>query len=119
MRTLYLKRLAKYPPCLVRLLARSKSGQALTDQEIVDRGCPLPIVKTASYESSWDNLTAYEIDRFLSACGADPLNTAWVRNTNRLTKPSTPTRWTWLRRAPHWPQLREVLTVYARALKKE
>lgn len=117
MRTRYAQRLAKYPPCLIRLLARSATGIALTDQALVDRGCPLPVVKALSYQTEWGSASLWDVDRFLSACGADPLNTKWVRNTNRLIKPSTPTQWSWVRRAPHWPAMREVLVIYARTLK--
>lgn len=117
MNTKLFQRLRKFPPPLIRLLARSPTGAALSDQDLVARGCPLPLVKSLPYLPSWDAVTIRDADVFLRACDADPMDTAWVRNVNRLTKPSTPTKWSWLRRAPHWAQLREILTVYARTLK--
>jgi hypothetical protein len=67
----------KYPPILVRLLARHKNGPPLSTSEIVNRcaaeGWPMSsyIVGMISSATTWDNIPFGEMRVFLSACDMD------------------------------------------------
>ena len=114
MSTLFFQRLRRYPPCLIRLLARNPNGTAMSDGDIVARGCRHQF----GYAPSWDGIPVDQADAFLTACGADPLDTKWVRRVNRLTKADSTCRFTWLQRSALWPQFKTLLKVYMTTLKK-
>ena len=70
------RKLDAFPPCLVRLVARDprKTGRRLSILELSKRmrisyGATLRL----SQKRSWENVPAWLIDRFTSACGVDPL----------------------------------------------
>lgn len=66
-----LKKINRIPPYTCRLLAR-KDGKAMSNQMISDAsGLSMSKVKRISWMTSWDSLTAIDIDRFSSACGVD------------------------------------------------
>lgn len=115
MNTRYFKRLERYPPSLVRLLARDDTSTALTDKQL-SKICPLPILRSLSISTDWKLATVEEIDLFLTACRADPGDPVWVRQTNRLLK-SKWLRWTWLYRSPQREYFIEVMKVYASSAK--
>jgi len=114
MKSTFFQRLDRYPPALIRLLARNPDGSVMTDTDIAKRGCRHQF----AYAADWSGIPIEQADSFLSACRADPMDTNWVRRVNRLTKPSSTCRFTWLQRSPLWPQLKPILAVYAATLKK-
>ena len=65
-------RAMRYPPCLVRLLARHPHGDPLSDGEIAQRsGLSRYQVGVIASSVSWDEITLGDMRRFLNGCGID------------------------------------------------
>lgn len=103
-----------YPPALVRLCARRSVGGkhvvAISSQEIaILSGLPVSRVQEISEFTSWDEVTIAEAQKFCTACGFDPANSAHrkrqsmyllVCRKKRPNQPLPPPRY--LRRSPYW-----------------
>lgn len=107
----------RYPPVLVRLLARHDNGEAMSDADIVAKN---PALKTAdvkhlSYLPSWDEVPVVLLFRFVTACGVDFASPTRMKVLNRYLKNP---RFEHLRRHKMWPEFRSMLAVYAETLRK-
>lgn len=99
-------RIERFPPILVRLLARTKPrGPALTTTEIAKRsGLTANQVAAISEQVTWNGIDVYEMRAFLNGC-----------NLNFVSDPASLDRiYSYLRKRPTWkflrvhPQWREV-----------
>lgn len=107
-------KLDRFPPVLVRLLAR-EGGEALTDRQIaVTSGLPLAEVLRLGHLTSWDDVTAHVMRRFLIGCEVDLEDRATFRNLNRYMKDP---KFDHLRRHKSWPQFKTMLALYAETLR--
>lgn len=62
----------RFPPCLVRMLARYPRGPLLTDAQIAERGqLPAGTVRVLSGHLDWDYVDISVMRRFLAGCGID------------------------------------------------
>ena len=109
-------KLGRFPPVLVRLLAKD-GRRALSDREIVAAsGGRLTIadVKRLSLLGSWDDVSVRHLRAFLVACNVDLTERVRWRNSNRYIKGA---KFDHLRRHEDWPQFREILAAYAETLR--
>lgn len=115
----YLAKLRRYPPVLVRLLARSPGeDRALTDIEIEKRSdgrLSLGLIRWLSTLTCWDEVTVGDHLLFCRACNVDLMDTARLRTLNRYLKDP---RFRHLRRDGQWPMFRELMRIYAKSLCK-
>ena len=80
--SVFYERIDKYPPVLVRLMARkpraSGSGNGtrpLTTKEIADQsGLPSSMVEGLSHATTWRGVDVYTVRDFTVACGVDFTN---------------------------------------------
>jgi hypothetical protein len=97
------KRIDRYPPILVRLLARHPRSLPLTDAEIAQRSGGLlgPYqVGAISQALSWDRIAVGDMRAFLLACGFDICNRRDVKRVEVYLK--TRASFRYLRRSPLW-----------------
>ena len=73
--------LENYPPCLIRLLARRKSGRPLSTGEIANASLT-PKTRLSTFEAEsiaqqtdWRGVDIYQIQAFLQGCNCDLSNT--------------------------------------------
>ena len=104
--------LEKYPPVLVRLLARtwtdganggSSHGavRALSDEEVaIDSGLPIDAVREISKLTSWGTVPMGAVRLFCIGCHFDPFN-YWDRNRTSAYTRTNP-KFTYLKKSPHW-----------------
>lgn len=97
--------LNQYPPPLVRLLAREKTGskhiRALTDQEVAIKGeFALARILEISRTPKWDTIPVGEIMRFCIACNFDPFN--WQDRNRMRAYTRKGAKFSYLRSSPHW-----------------
>lgn len=104
----------RYPPVLVRLLARHGNGDAMSDQDLVGDHLSLAEVKRLSYLDSWDDVTVDLLFRFVTACGVDFTDPERLKVLNRYLKNP---KFDHLRRHAQWPEFRSMLAVYAATLR--
>lgn len=73
-----LDHLNRFPPCLARMVARKQNGRGakrLPLREIAERsGLSYGVVVRLSRQRSWDNVPIAVADKFMAACGIDPLH---------------------------------------------
>lgn len=83
-----LEKLNQLPPCFCRYVARTANGRrGLTTQEIAAAsGLATTTVKELSYRASWNNITNEVTERFMRACGVDPLRARKQRDFARRRK---------------------------------
>lgn len=108
-------KLEKFPPVLIRLLAR-KGGEAMTDREIVaasNGNLDLADVRRLSYLVSWEDVGLAQLRVFCLACNADLDDRITFRRLNRYMKDP---KFEHLRRSKQWPTFREMLEIYAKTL---
>lgn len=86
-------KLDRYPPVLVRLLARTRSGRIMSDDEILDRAATLGFtyldksaIVSLTYARSWDWASVREMREFCLSCGVDFANAAKMRSLNRYLR---------------------------------
>lgn len=106
------KKLEKYPPVLVRLLAKNEDGTAMSDGDVVRvSGYLLNIaeVRRLSYLTIWDNVAIADMRRFCIACGVDFGNRNRMRTLNRYLKDA---KFSHLTRHKDFPAFKEMLKVY-------
>ena len=109
-------KLSKFPPVLVRLLAR-ENGEAMSDTRIAEASggaVSVADVKRLSYLKSWDDVSVRHMRWFCIACGADFEDRNTLRNLNRYMKNP---RFEHLRRHKNWPHFKELLALYAETLR--
>lgn len=109
------QKLEKYPPVLVRLLARTPDGHALTDEQISATIDPA-LVAWLSVKTNWNDVPIQHIKGFLFACRADLTDHRWVRLNNRYTSANSKAKFTHLVNSPDWPAYRKLLAIYAKYL---
>ena len=79
---MFYERIDKYPPVLVRLMARKPRANGngngtrpLTTIEISDRsGLPVSMVEGLSHATTWKGVDVYTVRDFTVACGVDFTN---------------------------------------------
>jgi hypothetical protein len=71
----FLEKLNSLPPMFCRYIARTKNGRrGLTTKEIESAsGLSNTTVKELSLRTSWNNVTVETAQKFMSACGINPL----------------------------------------------
>jgi hypothetical protein len=102
--------LPKFPPCLVRLLAREKHGPPLTVRQISDRSAlPVYQVVTLSQMTNWKGVDVETVRAFTHGCGLDLDDPRSVKRKlvylggQNAKKPNRiPPRFSYLRRSPEW-----------------
>ena len=80
--TIIYERIDKYPPVLVRLMARKPRANGngngtrpLTTEDIADRsGLPTSMVEGLSHATTWEGVDVYTVRDFTVACGVDFTN---------------------------------------------
>ena len=104
----FAEKLIRFPPVVVRLLARVYHGpgpdgcEAICDDEIArNSGLQVEFVRQLSKLTTWDHVEWAIIVVFLRGCGVDLDERAWVRRNTRYMKElrSLPR---YLIRSPHW-----------------
>jgi len=107
-------KLDRFPPVLVRLLAKNADGSAMTDAQIVNAAnsrVSLADVKRLSFTTDWDDAVSVRHCRnFVKACGVDFANREQMRNANRYI--SKDPKFLHLRRDKNFPAFKEMLRVY-------
>lgn len=104
------QKLDRFPPVVIRLLARNPDGTAMTDREIAERGVRLSDVKGLSYLTDWDYVNTATARCFLGACNCDLEDPKVVRNLNRYLKRDP--KFTHLRRSPRFGEFKEMLSLW-------
>lgn len=116
------QKLNRFPPCLLRLLARNADGEAKPLDEIIREmtllsGRPMvSVAHTLSYTTSWDEVTVGNMQLWLAATGCDLEDRATYRRLSRYMNPDRDTKFSHLRRSDEWPELKRILTVYLESL---
>lgn len=106
------QKLERFPPVVIRLLAREKRGKqvvALSDGDVATRsGLTRGEVRTLSRFTNWDHVDLTTFMRFCSGCRADlddrnwlRKNTQYMRTIRRLPR--------YLTRSPNWADTFEPL----------
>ena len=97
--------LEKFPPVLVRLLARrpiaTKHVRAISDEEVaIGAGLTLDKVKHISRQTAWSSIPIGDAESFCKGCGFDPFN-CYDRN-RALAYCRTQPSYTYLKVSPYW-----------------
>lgn len=103
------QKLDRFPPVVIRLLARNPDGSAMTDQHLA-RLLPLSEVKRLSYAINWVGVPVDLARRYLQACNCDLEDPAVVRNLNRYLKRDP--KFTHLRKSPRFGEFKEMLGLW-------
>ena len=102
MRSVFWKRVHRYPPILVRLLARHPHGPPLTAIEISERtGLPLLTIETISQSLDWKGIDIYMLNLFCCACGMDFFDRRSMKRVEQYLR-AGPSRFSYLRRSEQW-----------------
>src|ERR1041385_5542349 len=112
--------LERYPPILIRLLARRPHGPPLLLEEIAVRSGLSPVhIVAISMQCTWTGVDPYQIKAFMIGCNADIIGdqTSFERIRKYLSKRPT---WKYLRTSTYWrstyePMLRAFLKHLASA----
>jgi hypothetical protein len=115
--------LEKFPPSLVRLLARRQVGnskraiEALTNQEIaVTARMPVERVIKISMSQEWDEVTIGEAKLFCSACNFNPFAAADRNRASAYLRAGA--TFSYLKRHPHWETFFKPLIIHVQAAKR-
>lgn len=97
--------LEKFPPVLVRLLARrpiaTKHVRAVSDEEIaISASLPLSKVTHISRQTDWSSIPIGDAEKFCIGCGFDPFN-CYDRNRAMAYGRTSPS-YTYLKVSPYW-----------------
>lgn len=112
------KKFDRFPPVLVRLLARWPDGQMLTDQVIAGAaGMDDAEVHWLGCQPDWREIPVDEARRFLQACNCDLADPVVYKNLTRYLRRYG--KFDHLRRDDEWPRWQRLLRVYAETLKKQ
>tara|TARA_R110000824_G_scaffold75947_11_gene192617 strand:+ start:6197 stop:6577 length:381 start_codon:yes stop_codon:yes gene_type:complete len=117
------KNLKKFPPSLVRLLARRQVGsskraiQALTNQEIaVASGMPVKRVIEISMALAWDDISIKEAEGFCEACNFNPFASADRNRASAYLRAGA--AFTYLKKHPHWETFFKPLIVHVQTAER-
>ena len=107
-----------YPPCVCRIIARTKSQfrrtQSLTNAEIAAKaGMTVNEVRLLSSLTSWDNVTVDQMWRFSRACGLDFNNPYAMNRTYYFILRKSTVKWQWLWRSREWESFLKPLIIGA------
>ncbi len=96
----------KYPPCLIRLLARERKGgkqiRAISDVEIaLKSGIPVERIKEISWSMDWEKITVTEMQKYIKGCGFDPHDSV-VRNRVSAYRRQRGSKFKYLVNSPWW-----------------
>jgi len=100
----------RYPPILVRLLAKASKTRPMSTLEIAELAGLNPIeVEAVSWSISWDGISIPTARKFLKGCKIDPTQRRQMQNVTtylngKVTEDNVriPPRWGYLRRSPQW-----------------
>ena len=97
----------KFPPYLVRCLARRKVGtkqiQAVSDEDIaILSQIPLSRVVEIYNSRTWGDVTVGEMRRFCSACDFDPENSVDRNRVSAYKNQRGGPKFTYLKKSPWW-----------------
>lgn len=116
------QKLERYPPVLVRLLARHPvTGEALSDERVYDNAAilsdtaglpalPWHDLQWIAHATDWDHVPVGKMQVFCHACNVDFTDPARLKVLNRYLKDA---KFTHLKRHPDWPQFKKLLKIYA------
>lgn len=105
---LFWSRVRKYPPFLVRLLARRKHGPPLTDEQIATAsGLSVYEVSSISQCKSWEEIRVWQMRQFLVGCQIDFTDGKCMKRLKNYLK--TPARFRHLRKSEQWTTVYEPL----------
>ena len=118
------EKLDRYPPCLMRLLARRPNGEAMSAAEIHERmkaaaqlsGDIWHVLHHLSYSIGWDNHRIDHLWLWMHATGCDLEDRETYRRLSRYMNPARDTKFAHLKRSDEWPELKKILTVYLDSL---
>lgn len=82
-------KLDRYPPLLVRLLARTAGGRLMSDDEVLRRSkgqLDRSDLAYLAYALSWERVPVGQMRAFVIACGVDFADPARMRSLNRYLK---------------------------------
>lgn len=103
-------RINRFPPILVRLLARHPRGEPMTTLEIADRSGLSPFqVEALSQSTDWSTIDLPTAQKFLCACRIDLTNTVQMKRVKVYLKGPVkngvraPTPYRYLKTSPLWP----------------
>ena len=106
-------KLDRYPPVIVRVLAKASPELLLTDEELVQRAggkLSLADVKHLSYLPTWDHVPVAKMRAFCTAAGVDFAKPAVMRRLNRYLRSGS--RFRHLQRDPKREEYMRMLAVY-------
>lgn len=114
----YDERLDRYPPILVRLLARRGRGRETwyPDDASLAAVCGLSIArfKFIEWSTDWRDITNGDRRAYFMGCDVNLENRATLK---RLEYMRVRGNFTWLHKSPLWgPQFREMVEVYVESL---
>lgn len=107
-------KLERFPPVLVRLLAKDANGELLPDHEIVllSKGeLSLADVRHLSYLPCWDEVPVAKMKNFCLACGVDFADRETMRTLTRYI--SKRPKFQHLRQHPRFPEFKLMLNELA------
>jgi hypothetical protein len=100
----------RYPPCLVRLLARHRGGPPLLTHEIAERSGLSPYqIASISQSVSWDSIPFGYMRAFLKACDIDFCSRASMNRKAVYLK--TRNKFHYLRKSPEWASVLRPLVI--------
>jgi hypothetical protein len=104
----------KYPPVLVRLLARTSDRnhrpRALTSIEIgAAAGLPQSVIYAMSRSLSWSEWTIGQFLAFTRACQIDMFNPVHRRRLRQYVGRAP--KWTHLEQSQDWPELKQLVEI--------
>lgn len=106
----------RYPPVLVRLLARHRRGQPLSELEISQRsGLPVHQIHILSQCKGWESVDLLTMQAFLRGCGFDLEKRGDLKRANAYIAEQAKlaarrrANWRYLRVHPDWHTLFEPL----------
>ena len=112
------QKLDRFPPVLVRLLAKNPDGSAMTDNQIATKTIhylSIADVKRLSFLTSWDQVVISQMLGFCQACGVDFSNREQMRNANRYLKDP---KFVHLKNSPEFPAFKLMLKTYLDSIRK-
>ena len=110
-------RARRFPPCLVRMLARWNYGRVMTDEEVAaGSGLLTPqLVAMLSSATSWHGIDLPTMQRFLIGCRMDFENAKQMHRIGEYLRRNP--SWKHLKASPEWnnrwaPLIRKWHTIY-------
>lgn len=105
----FFKRARRFPPVVVRMLARVPRGRPLTSLEISKASnIPVARVDSISRSTSWQGIDIYEMQAFCSACRVDFASRKSMKRVDTYIRGVTingkrvPPTYSYLRKSPDW-----------------